>query len=58
MNNLYQNKIIDIISYELIPISQLRHCILLIDDLESNEKQPEVINFNEKISLEDWIGIR
>ncbi|CAB4422123.1 unnamed protein product [Rhizophagus irregularis] len=58
MNNLYQNKMIDIISYDLIPISQLRQNKLSsIDDLESlNEKQPGIVNFNEKLSLEDWVG--
>ncbi|CAB5215386.1 unnamed protein product [Rhizophagus irregularis] len=58
MNNLYQNKMIDIISYNLIPISQLRQNKLSsIDDLESlNEKRPGIVNFNEKLSLEDWVG--
>ncbi|POG73919.1 hypothetical protein GLOIN_2v1580744, partial [Rhizophagus irregularis DAOM 181602=DAOM 197198] len=58
MNNLYQNKKIDIISYSLIPISQLSlKKLLLIDELESfNEKQPGVVNFEEKLSLKKWIG--
>ncbi|CAB4376591.1 unnamed protein product [Rhizophagus irregularis] len=31
--------------------------ILVGDDLESlNEKQPGIVNFNEKLSLEDWVG--
>ncbi|EXX67611.1 Cdc15p [Rhizophagus irregularis DAOM 197198w] len=57
MNDLYQNKIIDIISYDLIPISQLRHNALPIDDLNTfNEKQPGVTKFKEKLSLEEWVG--
>ncbi|CAB5215378.1 unnamed protein product [Rhizophagus irregularis] len=58
MNNLYQNKMIDIISYSLIPISQLGlKKLLLIDELESfNEKQPGVVNFKEKLNLKKWIG--
>ncbi|RGB27230.1 kinase-like domain-containing protein [Rhizophagus diaphanus] len=58
MNNLYQYNMIDIISYSLIPISQLSlKKLLLIDELESfNEKQPGVINFKEKLSLKKWIG--
>ncbi|CAB5373518.1 unnamed protein product [Rhizophagus irregularis] len=54
MNNLYQNKMIDIIAYyNLIPISQSSHKKLLID---VNEKQPGVVNFKEKLSLKKWIG--
>ncbi|GBB88479.1 hypothetical protein RclHR1_01500009 [Rhizophagus clarus] len=34
----------------------LKHNILSINDLESNEKQPGIVNFNEKLSLEEWIG--
>lgn len=56
-NNLYQYKMTDIISYDLIPISQLKYNISSIDDLESfNEKQPGVANFKEKLNLEKWVG--
>ncbi|CAB5209038.1 unnamed protein product [Rhizophagus irregularis] len=57
MNDLYQNKIIDIISYDLIPISQLRHSTLSIDDLNTfYERQPGVTKFEKKLSLEEWVG--
>jgi hypothetical protein len=59
MNNLYQKKIVDIISYDnLISISQLRNNASLVDgDLETfGERQPGVVNFKEKLSLEKWIG--
>ncbi|CAB4422114.1 unnamed protein product [Rhizophagus irregularis] len=58
MNDLYQKKTATIISYNnLIPINQLRYSTLSIDNLESfNEKQPGVVNFKERLTLEEWIG--
>ncbi|CAI2190347.1 11422_t:CDS:10, partial [Funneliformis geosporum] len=47
MNNLYQKKEIEIISYEnLISISQLTE----------SKSQPGIANFDEKLNLEEWIG--
>jgi serine/threonine protein kinase len=56
MNNLYQNDIVDIISYNnLIPISELRSTApSLIDEID--EKQPGVANFREKLSFYEWVG--
>ncbi|GBB84210.1 hypothetical protein RclHR1_10830001 [Rhizophagus clarus] len=59
MNNLYQKKIGNIISYDnLISISQLKHNILWLDsNLKTfNEKQPGVADFKEKLNLEKWVG--
>ncbi|RIA91150.1 hypothetical protein C1645_132029 [Glomus cerebriforme] len=58
LNNLYQMKTIDIISYDnLVSTSQLRDSISTIYDPDiSNERQPGIINFKEKLRLEDWIG--
>ncbi|CAB4426304.1 unnamed protein product [Rhizophagus irregularis] len=59
MNNLYRNRMVNIISYEdLISISQLKHNISFVDsDLETfKEKQPGVSNFKEKLSLDEWVG--
>ncbi|CAG8473791.1 14787_t:CDS:1 [Funneliformis caledonium] len=58
MNNLYQKKVIEIISYEdIIPISQLRDITFSSDIFENfNEKQPGIANFGGKLSLEDWVG--
>ncbi|CAB5199807.1 unnamed protein product [Rhizophagus irregularis] len=59
MNKLYKKKMVNIISYgDLIPISQLKHNILLVDnDLETfKERQPGVSNFKEKLSLDEWVG--
>ncbi|GBB86952.1 hypothetical protein RclHR1_01340019 [Rhizophagus clarus] len=58
MNDLCQRKIVAIISYNnLIPVTQLKHSELSIDDLETfNEKQPGVANFVRRLSLEEWIG--
>ncbi|CAB5383629.1 unnamed protein product [Rhizophagus irregularis] len=58
MDDLYQKKTATIISYNnLIPINQLRYGTLLIDNLESfNEKQPGVANFQERLTLEEWVG--
>ncbi|PKK63269.1 kinase-like protein, partial [Rhizophagus irregularis] len=56
MNNLYQNDVIDIISYNnLIPISKLRSIASSLLD-EIDEKQPGVANFREKLSFYEWIG--
>ncbi|GBC04282.1 hypothetical protein RclHR1_00560009 [Rhizophagus clarus] len=54
MNNLYQNDVVDIISYNnLVPISQLKsNTISLLVD----EKQPGITNFKERLSFHDWIG--
>ncbi|UZO03689.1 uncharacterized protein OCT59_024092 [Rhizophagus irregularis] len=54
MNNLYQNNMVDIISYnDLIPISQLKvntNTFQIVD-----ERQPGIANFKKKLSLEDWV---
>ncbi|EXX76709.1 Cdc15p [Rhizophagus irregularis DAOM 197198w] len=58
MNNLYQKKKVDIISYDnLVSISQLRlHKSLVDSDPEIlKEKQPGVVNFKEKLSLKKWV---
>ncbi|CAB5383795.1 unnamed protein product [Rhizophagus irregularis] len=57
MNNLYQKNMVNIISYDnLIPISRLKDDTSLIDgDSETfEEKQPGVIDFNEKLDFDDW----
>jgi len=55
LKKLYQDNIIDIISYNnLISISQLKSGILA-DNLE-NEKNSGIANFKEKLSLEKWAG--
>ncbi|RIA88009.1 hypothetical protein C1645_827011, partial [Glomus cerebriforme] len=60
MNNLYQKKMVDIISYiNPIPISQLKYSTSLIDNdhLEAfNEKLCGITNFKEKLCLEEWVG--
>ncbi|GBC10313.1 hypothetical protein RclHR1_09510004 [Rhizophagus clarus] len=58
MNNLYQKKMGNIISYDnLIPISQLgRNASLVNGDEAFKEQQPGVANFKEKLSLEKWVG--
>ncbi|GBB91402.1 hypothetical protein RclHR1_18680002 [Rhizophagus clarus] len=61
MNDLYQSKKVncDLISYnDLILISQLKNNTSLVDGgLETfKEKQPEIANFKEKLSLEEWVG--
>jgi hypothetical protein len=58
MNNLYQENIVNIISYDkLIPISQLeRNTSLVNGDETFKEKQPGVANFKERLSLEKWVG--
>ncbi|CAB4474360.1 unnamed protein product [Rhizophagus irregularis] len=51
MTNLYQNNMIDIISYNnLIPVSELRFS----ESSSIDEKQPGVVNFKERLSFEDW----
>ncbi|GBB87574.1 hypothetical protein RclHR1_14020003 [Rhizophagus clarus] len=56
-NNLCQYKIIDIISYDLIPISQLKYNTSLINDPKSfSEKLPGIAKFKEKLSLQKWVG--
>ncbi len=55
LKKLYQDNIIDIISYNnLISIFQLKSGILA-DNLE-NEKNSGIANFKEKLSLEKWAG--
>ncbi|CAB5369751.1 unnamed protein product [Rhizophagus irregularis] len=55
MNNLHQKKMIDIITYD--NLTPLQHNTSSIDDLEDfNEKQPGIIDFKEKLSLEEWVG--
>ncbi|CAB5376212.1 unnamed protein product [Rhizophagus irregularis] len=58
MNNLYQKKMVNIISYdELIPISRSERDTSLEDGDETfKEIQPGVANFEEKLSLEEWVG--
>ncbi|GES72673.1 kinase-like domain-containing protein [Rhizophagus clarus] len=59
MNDLYQNKIVNVISYgDLIPISRLRDGTLLMDgNFEaSGEKQPGVDNFEMMLDFDDWAG--
>jgi hypothetical protein len=63
MNDLYQNNTIEIISYNnVIPISQLNVETLSVDNINEkqtadnpNERQPGIANFEEKLSLEEWI---
>ncbi|CAB5210481.1 unnamed protein product, partial [Rhizophagus irregularis] len=56
MNKLYQDNMLDIISYtNLILISELRlGKSSSIDAFQ--EKQPGIANFKEKLSLKDWVG--
>jgi hypothetical protein len=57
MNNLYQKKMVNIISYDdLIPISRLKDGTSLIDeDFDTFEvKQPGIANFKEMLGLDDW----
>ncbi|CAB5369874.1 unnamed protein product [Rhizophagus irregularis] len=58
MNNLYQKKMVNIISYdELIPISRSERDTSLVNGDETfKEIQPGVANFEEKLSLEEWVG--
>ncbi|UZO27050.1 uncharacterized protein OCT59_019259 [Rhizophagus irregularis] len=58
MNNLYQKKMVNIISYdELVPISRSERDTSLEDGDEIfKEIQPGVANFEEKLSLEEWVG--
>ncbi|CAB5376194.1 unnamed protein product [Rhizophagus irregularis] len=57
INKLCQDNKIDIISYcNFVTTSELRCSILPIYYPETfDEKQPGVINFKEKLSLEDWV---
>ncbi|PKY47814.1 hypothetical protein RhiirA4_463183 [Rhizophagus irregularis] len=59
MNNLYQKKMVNIISYdELIPISRSERDTSLEDGDETfKEIQPGIANFKEKLSLEEWVGV-
>ncbi|CAB5388779.1 unnamed protein product [Rhizophagus irregularis] len=55
MNKLYQDNMLDVISYtNLILISELRLGKSSSIDA-SQEKQPGIANFKEKLSLEDWV---
>ncbi|GBB96281.1 hypothetical protein RclHR1_27170001 [Rhizophagus clarus] len=56
MDELHQKKLVYITSYEnLIPFSQLKSST--IDKSETlNDRQPGVVNFKEKLSLEEWLG--
>ncbi|GBB88812.1 hypothetical protein RclHR1_15400005 [Rhizophagus clarus] len=59
MNDLYQKKIVSIISYgNLIPISRLKDGTSSVDgDLETFEgKQPGIANFEKMLDFEDWSG--
>ncbi|CAB4376582.1 unnamed protein product [Rhizophagus irregularis] len=58
MTDLYQRKMTAIISYNnLIPVTQLRHSMLSIENIESiNEKQPGIDDFVRRLSLEEWVG--
>ncbi|GBC04293.1 hypothetical protein RclHR1_00560020 [Rhizophagus clarus] len=54
MNNLYQRKIPDIISYnDLIPISELNSSTA---SSSIGEKQQGITNFKERLSLKEWVG--
>ncbi|CAB5369916.1 unnamed protein product [Rhizophagus irregularis] len=57
VNKLCQDNKIDIISYgNFVTTSDLRCSILSIYDSETfDEKQPGIINFKEKLSLENWV---
>ncbi|CAB4419348.1 unnamed protein product [Rhizophagus irregularis] len=56
MNKLYQDNMLDVISYtNLILISELRLGKSSSIDA-SQEKQPGIANFKEKLSLEDWVS--
>ncbi|PKC59018.1 hypothetical protein RhiirA1_470052 [Rhizophagus irregularis] len=57
VNKLCQDNKIDIISYgNFVTTSNLRCSILSIYDSETfDENQPGIINFKEKLSLEDWV---
>ncbi|CAB4426344.1 unnamed protein product [Rhizophagus irregularis] len=57
INKLCQDNKIDIISYgNFVTTSDLRCSILSIYDSETfDENQPGIINFKEKLSLEDWV---
>jgi hypothetical protein len=53
MNNLYQDDMVEIISYNnLVQISQLKSNTTSLVD----EKQPGIINFKEKLTLQNWVG--
>ncbi|CAB4430328.1 unnamed protein product [Rhizophagus irregularis] len=56
MNKLYQDNMLDVISYtNLILISELR--LGKSSSIDSfQEKQSGIINFKEKLSLEDWVS--
>ncbi|CAB5199829.1 unnamed protein product [Rhizophagus irregularis] len=58
MNNLYQKKMGNIIFYdELIPISRSERDTSLVNGDETlKEIQTGVANFEEKLSLEKWVG--
>ncbi|CAG8702194.1 4167_t:CDS:1, partial [Funneliformis mosseae] len=57
MNNLYQKKVIELISYEeLIPISQLTSSKSLDNFENFNELKLGIANFDKKLSFEDWVG--
>ncbi|CAB5376214.1 unnamed protein product [Rhizophagus irregularis] len=58
MNNLYQKKMGNIIFYdELIPISRSERDTSLVNGDETlKELQTGVANFEEKLSLEKWVG--
>ncbi|CAB5215438.1 unnamed protein product [Rhizophagus irregularis] len=55
MNNLYQKNMASIISYKnLVPISELRFGTSASLS-SSDDKQPGVASFKEKLSLEEWV---
>ncbi|CAB4445502.1 unnamed protein product [Rhizophagus irregularis] len=54
MNNLYKKNMASIISYKnLVPISELRFGTSSLSS--SDDKQPGVASFKEKLSLEEWV---
>ncbi|GBC10312.1 hypothetical protein RclHR1_09510003 [Rhizophagus clarus] len=57
MNNLYQKKMVSIISYDkLVPISRLGRSTSLVNGDETfKEKQPGISTFKERLSLENWV---
>ncbi|GES80260.1 kinase-like domain-containing protein [Rhizophagus clarus] len=58
INNLCQISKIDVISYDnFVTTSELRESILPIYGPETfDERQPGVMNFREKLSLDDWVS--
>ncbi|CAB4432222.1 unnamed protein product [Rhizophagus irregularis] len=57
MNNLYQKNLFDVISYDdIVPVFRLILNSLSEYKFKMAEKQPGVVNFKKKLSLEEWVG--